>query len=347
MSLDRELQLERPMRDVRHETVLNIVRTANVLSLKGAALFRHYDLTEAQFNVLFALKFKESNWTQSDLGKRRYDKVVIMTDADVDGAHIRTLLLTFFYRFMPELIEAGYLYIAQPPLYSVTAGRNVTWLFSDVEREAYFAASERKNVNMQRYKGLGEMNPEQLWETTLDSNVRSLLQVKVKESDEADDIFTKLMGDVVEPRRDFIRENALSVANLGPLPAGITLNPTSGLLSGNPTTPGPVSFTITATDSLTQTGSRAYTLTVLNVLTIAPATLPNGTGGTAYSQTLTASGSATTQRAGTFTFSANPPSHCTPSNFPLRQMESSPRWQNSHVPQNKLDCTATRSPTRH
>jgi DNA gyrase subunit B len=145
-----------------------------------------------------------------DITKCRYHKIIIMTDADVDGAHIRTLLLTFFYRFMPELIDAGYLYIAQPPLYSITAGRNVTWLFSDVEREAYFATSERKNVNMQRYKGLGEMNPEQLWTTTMDPANRVLLQVEVNDAQTADELFTKLMGDDVPPRKAFIMTHALS-----------------------------------------------------------------------------------------------------------------------------------------
>ena len=145
-----------------------------------------------------------------NLAKLRYHKVIIMTDADVDGAHIRTLLLTFFYRFMPQLIEAGYLYIAQPPLYSMTSGRNVTWLFSDIERDAYMATNEKKNQTMQRYKGLGEMNPDQLWTTTMDPTNRVLLQVHVNDSEAADDLFTKLMGDEVPPRKAFIMTHALA-----------------------------------------------------------------------------------------------------------------------------------------
>ncbi len=144
-----------------------------------------------------------------DLAKLRYGKVIIMTDADVDGAHIRTLLLTFFYRFMPQLIDHGHLYIAQPPLYSAQQGRNVTWLFSDIERDAFFAV-ERKNVSMQRYKGLGEMNPDQLWTTTMDPTTRSLLRVEVNDAERADDLFTKLMGDEVPPRKSFIMTHALS-----------------------------------------------------------------------------------------------------------------------------------------
>jgi len=144
-----------------------------------------------------------------DLARLRYGKVIIMTDADVDGAHIRTLLLTFFYRFMPQLIDHGHLYIAQPPLYSAQQGRTVTWLFSDVERDAFFAV-ERKNVSMQRYKGLGEMNPDQLWTTTMDPTTRSLLRVEVNDAERADDLFTKLMGDEVPPRKSFIMTHALS-----------------------------------------------------------------------------------------------------------------------------------------
>ena len=138
----------------------------------------------------------------------RYHKIIIMTDADVDGAHIRTLLLTFFYRFMPELIENGYLFIAQPPLYSATRNKKVTWLFTESDREQ-FLSNNKNPFNLQRYKGLGEMNPEQLWETTMDPENRSLLQVQVHDGAIADDLFTKLMGDEVAPRRSFIMSHAL------------------------------------------------------------------------------------------------------------------------------------------
>ena len=145
-----------------------------------------------------------------DLGNLRYGRTIIMTDADVDGSHIRTLLLTFFFRYMPSLIENGHLYIAQPPLYAVKHGKEISYAYTEAERETLLKRLNGEKYSMQRYKGLGEMNAEQLWETTLDRNARSLLQVKVKEVDEADDIFTKLMGELVEPRRDFIQENALN-----------------------------------------------------------------------------------------------------------------------------------------
>ena len=144
-----------------------------------------------------------------DASKLRYHKVIIMTDADVDGAHIRTLVLTFFYRFMPELIDGGFLYIAQPPLFSATIGRSITWLWSEDEREQLLKRNEGKRVGIQRYKGLGEMNPEQLWETTMDPERRSLLRVEVHDAEDADDLFTRLMGDEVPPRRAFIMRNAL------------------------------------------------------------------------------------------------------------------------------------------
>lgn len=145
----------------------------------------------------------------------RYNKVVIMTDADVDGAHIRTLLLTFFYRFMRPLIEHGYVYIAQPPLYKIVQNKRVEYAYSDDELQKILETFSKTNKpNIQRYKGLGEMNPEQLWETTMDPKARTLLQVNLQDAIEADTVFSMLMGDDVEPRREFIEENAVYVENL-------------------------------------------------------------------------------------------------------------------------------------
>lgn len=150
-----------------------------------------------------------------DIAKARYHKIVIMTDADVDGAHIRTLLLTFFYRFMRKIIEAGYIYIAQPPLYKVQQGKRVEYAYDDKELERIFAElPAQPKPNIQRYKGLGEMNPEQLWETTMDPATRTMLQVSLDDAIEADETFEILMGDKVEPRRNFIEENAKYVKNL-------------------------------------------------------------------------------------------------------------------------------------
>jgi DNA gyrase subunit B len=140
---------------------------------------------------------------------------VIMTDADVDGAHIRTLLLTFFYRYMRKVIEAGYIYIAQPPLYKVQQGKRIEYAYNDQQLEAInatLAATPKPNV--QRYKGLGEMNPDQLWDTTMNPETRTLLQVSLKDAIEADETFEMLMGEKVEPRRQFIEENAQYVKNL-------------------------------------------------------------------------------------------------------------------------------------
>lgn len=146
--------------------------------------------------------------------KARYHKIVIMTDADVDGAHIRTLLLTFFYRYMTELITRGYVYIAQPPLYRIKKGKQERYAYNDKERDRIIAKMGKKGVGLQRYKGLGEMNPEQLWHTTMDPEGRLFLKVTLEDAVEADRIFTILMSDRVEPRRKFIEENALSVTNL-------------------------------------------------------------------------------------------------------------------------------------
>mgnify|MGYP001354359529 FL=1 len=150
-----------------------------------------------------------------DISKARYHKIVIMTDADVDGAHIRTLLLTFFYRYMRQLIEEGYVYIAQPPLYKIEANKTVRYAHNDRQRDEILAQLP-KNVKatVQRYKGLGEMNAEQLWETTMDPQNRTLLQVKIEDAMKADIIFDTLMGDNVEPRREFIQQYARFVRNL-------------------------------------------------------------------------------------------------------------------------------------
>jgi len=148
----------------------------------------------------------------------RYHKLILMTDADVDGAHIRTLLLTFFYRQMPQLIEAGYVYIAQPPLYRVAKGKEEFYAYDEKEREEYVKrlsnGEAKSTVNIQRYKGLGEMNPLQLWSTTMDPETRTILQVTVEDAILANDTFERLMGDDVEPRRLFIEENAKFVSNL-------------------------------------------------------------------------------------------------------------------------------------
>ncbi|MEX0973819.1 MAG: DNA topoisomerase (ATP-hydrolyzing) subunit B [Bacillota bacterium] len=149
-----------------------------------------------------------------DLSKARYHKIVIMTDADVDGSHIRTLLLTFFFRYMPDLIENGFLYIAEPPLYMVKRGKSEKYLRSDEELEQWFKQHGREGTTLQRYKGLGEMDYQQLWETTMDPETRTMRQVKIQDAMVADEVFTVLMGDKVEPRRLFIEQNAHLVKNL-------------------------------------------------------------------------------------------------------------------------------------
>ena len=147
-----------------------------------------------------------------DIENARYHKVIIMTDADVDGAHIRTLILTFFYRYMPKLIEAGYVYIAQPPLFQIKDGKEVSYAYSDKELENIKKKYEDKKINVQQYKGLGEMDPEQLWETTMNPEARTLLKVEIEDALIADDVFSTLMGNKVEPRREFIEKNAKGVS---------------------------------------------------------------------------------------------------------------------------------------
>ena len=154
-----------------------------------------------------------------DYSKLRYDRVIIMTDADVDGAHIRTLLLTFFFRNYPELLEQGHIYIAQPPLFSITKGKEKYWAYTDRDRDEYLkkiksGKSDSGGIYIQRYKGLGEMNPTQLWETTMNPANRILLQVTVEDAEQADELFSMLMGDQVLPRKRFIQTEAKSVKNL-------------------------------------------------------------------------------------------------------------------------------------
>jgi DNA gyrase subunit B len=149
-----------------------------------------------------------------NLEKARYHKLIIMTDADVDGAHIRTLLLTFFYRHMLPLVEAGYVYIAQPPLYKLKKGKVEVYAYKDEEMKAKMKELGTENVSLQRYKGLGEMNPTQLWDTTMDPETRTLLQVTIEDAIKADEMFTTLMGEEVEPRRKFIEDHASEVVNL-------------------------------------------------------------------------------------------------------------------------------------
>lgn len=145
-----------------------------------------------------------------------YHKVIIMADADVDGSHIRTLLLTFFFRFMKDLVEAGNVYIAMPPLYKIQYGKQFWYAYNEQERDKVMSTLEvsEDKVNIQRYKGLGEMNPDQLWETTMNPESRNIMRVTMEDSVAADEIFTLLMGDEVPPRRKFIEDNALRVSNL-------------------------------------------------------------------------------------------------------------------------------------
>ena len=152
-----------------------------------------------------------------DISKLRYGKVIIMADADVDGSHIRMLLLTFFFRFMRPLIEQGHIYFAQPPLYRLTRGKKLRYAFSDEERDQELkemSEDGKYKVDIQRYKGLGEMDPIQLWETTMDPNNRTIVKVELSDAAQADETITMLMGDKVEPRREFIERNARNVRNL-------------------------------------------------------------------------------------------------------------------------------------
>lgn len=181
-----------------------------VINVEKARLHKIFDNNEIRTMIT---AFGCGIGDELEVDKLRYHKIVIMTDADVDGAHIRTLILTFFYRFLKPLIEGGYIYIAQPPLYKVSKGSMVRYAYSDAQLET-IKAEIGDRFNIQRYKGLGEMNPEQLWETTMDPMVRTLIQVTVENAMEADAVFEMLMGDEVEPRRNYIVDNAHFVKNL-------------------------------------------------------------------------------------------------------------------------------------
>ena len=151
---------------------------------------------------------------QFDLKNLRYGRIIVMTDADVDGAHIRTLLLTLFFRYMQPLIENGHLYIAQPPLYRIQAGKEHFYVYSEAEKDELLQRLNGRNIVIQRYKGLGEMNPEQLWETTMNPEKRTILQVTLEDAAEADRTFDMLMGSAVPPRKRFIQTHARRVRNL-------------------------------------------------------------------------------------------------------------------------------------
>jgi DNA gyrase subunit B len=196
-------------RDRRFQAILPL--RGKILNVEKARLDKILNSDEIRVMIT---AFGNGIAEEFDLEKSRYGKIIIMTDADVDGAHIRTLLLTFFYRYMKPLIEAGRIYIAQPPLYQVKKGRESWYLYNDQEMDRLLERIGRENINVQRYKGLGEMNPDQLWETTMNPEGRTLLQVELGDAMAADEMFTVLMGDKVEPRRKFIEDNAHDVKNL-------------------------------------------------------------------------------------------------------------------------------------
>lgn len=197
-------------RDRRYQAILPL--KGKIMNVEKARLDRVLGYEEIKAMIT---AFGSGIGNEFDIDKLRYGKIIIMTDADVDGAHIRTLLLTFFFRYMKPLVENGYIYIAQPPLYKISKGKNDYYAYSDNQLDKIMNELGRnKEYPIQRYKGLGEMNPEQLWETTMDPETRTMLQVSVEDAIAADEIFTMLMGDRVKPRREFIQKNAKLVKNL-------------------------------------------------------------------------------------------------------------------------------------
>ena len=195
-------------RDSHYQAILPL--RGKILNVEKARQHKIYENAEIRSMIT---AFGCGVMDEVDTSKLRYHKIVIMTDADVDGAHIRTLLLTFFYRYLKPIIEEGYVYIAQPPLYKVQKGNAVRYAYTDRQLEEIKSQMGDK-LSIQRYKGLGEMNPEQLWETTMDPKNRTLIRVNVDDAEAADQAFSMLMGEEVEPRRNFIIENAHFVENL-------------------------------------------------------------------------------------------------------------------------------------
>lgn len=195
-------------RNSKYQAILPL--RGKILNVEKARLHRIFENNEIRSMITaFGCGIGE----EMDLSKIRYHKIVIMTDADVDGAHICTLLLTFFYRYLKPIIEGGYVYIAQPPLFKVAKGNRVEYVYKEEDKDV-LVKEMGENVNVQRYKGLGEMNPEQLWETTMDPANRILKKVEIQDAMDADAVFEMLMGDEVEPRRNFIQEHAIYVKNL-------------------------------------------------------------------------------------------------------------------------------------
>ena len=201
-------------RDRRFQAILPL--KGKILNVEKARL--HKILSNDEIKTIITALGTGVGEGDFDMEKLRYHKIIIMTDADVDGSHIRTLLLTFFFRYMRELVELGNVYIAQPPLYKLKSGREEYYAYDEDEKEDFVKRNSKNgsatNINIQRYKGLGEMNPEQLWETTMNPEKRTLLQVALENAAEADHIFSTLMGDQVQPRREFIEKNAKYVRNL-------------------------------------------------------------------------------------------------------------------------------------
>ena len=195
-------------RDPKHQAILPL--RGKILNVQKAREHTIFDNNEIKAMIT---AFGCGIGDELDINKLRYHKIVIMTDADVDGAHIRILLLTFFYRFFREVIEGGYIYVAQPPLFRVQKGNTIKYAYSDKQLERLKDEMGDK-VSLQRYKGLGEMDAQQLWDTTMNPETRTLLQVTIDNAMEADKYFEMLMGDEVEPRKRYIMENAQFVRNL-------------------------------------------------------------------------------------------------------------------------------------